>query len=76
VLSVASIPQARARMSEHHDFYAKNVREWAQGKTMIPGPAEYSRVVERALDAGVYVFPCDDVGVEPADRNRWCGPAR
>ena len=47
-----------------------------KGKTMIPGPAGYSRVVERALDAGVYAFPCDDVGVEPADRNRWCGPAR
>jgi len=71
-INAASVPSAWARMNEHRSFYAENIRQWAQGRTLIPGPAVYSRIVESALDEGLYVFPCDAVGVEPSDDNRFC----
>jgi len=74
-LSAASVPSAWAHMDEHRRFYADNARDWARGETMIPGPAEYGAIVRRALEAGVWSFPCDAVGVEAGDRNPWCDDA-
>jgi hypothetical protein len=71
-LNLASIPAAWQSMQAHRAFYAANMRDWGKGRTLIPGPAEYSLVVERALGAGLYVFPCDAVGVRPEDGNRYC----
>jgi hypothetical protein len=71
-LSVASIPSAWARMDEHRTFYAENARDWARGRTMIPGPAAYGDVVRRAADTGVWDFPCAAVGAEDDADNVWC----
>lgn len=71
-LNLASIPSAWQSMEEHRAFYAGNMRDWARGRTLIPGPAEYSLIVERALETGIYDFPCEAVGVQAKDENRYC----